>query len=210
MASGKEGVRGEQGFVLITALLIMLVLTIIGIAVTTNTSIELQVAGNDKVHKKTFYEAEAGAMLGVEVLEQNLNCATGFSGQLLENKVFVQDVLLYRNTPLPDDGTRSICSMDTTDPNYFYEADAIHPWDGNGVPPSQELGLLYVGGRTELLAGGSLQMAAGYEGKGKSAAQGGVAKVYDIYSRFDGLVKSQSIVVLGWRHVVGSEGTCNY
>ena len=54
----------DEGFVLVTALLIMLILTIIGIATTTNTSIELQIAGNDKVFKKTFYEAEAGAILG--------------------------------------------------------------------------------------------------------------------------------------------------
>jgi hypothetical protein len=202
--------RGEQGFVLVTALLIMLVLTIIGIAVTTNTSIELQVAGNDKVHKKTFYEAEAGAMLGVEVIEQNLNCSTGFSGQLLEGEVFVQEKQMWRNKPLRSDSSRSICSVDFTDPAYYYQADAIRPWDGNGTPPAQEVNLLYIGGVREMLAGGSLQMASGYEGTGKSAAKGGVARVYDIYSRFDGLNGSQSIVVLGWRHVVGSEGSCKY
>jgi Tfp pilus assembly protein PilX len=69
----------EEGFVLVAALLVMLVLTILGIATTTNVSLELQIAGNDKVHKRTFYGAEGGAVLGSELLEQNLNCATGFS-----------------------------------------------------------------------------------------------------------------------------------
>ena len=38
-------------------------------------------------------------------------------------------------------------------------------------------------------------MAAGYEGKGKSAGQGGVAKIFEIYSQFLGLNNSEAIVV---------------
>ena len=53
-------------------------------------------------------------------------------------------------------------------------------------------------------------MASGYEGKGKSSAQGGVAKIYDIYSQFLGPKNSESIIVAGWRHLIGTEGKCKY
>ena len=44
----------QQGFVLVTALLILVVLTIIGIAATSTTRIELQIAGNDKTVGEFF------------------------------------------------------------------------------------------------------------------------------------------------------------
>ena len=39
-------------------------------------------------------------------------------------------------------------------------------------------------------------MAAGYEGKGKSAGQGGVAKIFEIYSQFLGLNNSEPSLLL--------------
>lgn len=202
--------RNEQGFVLVTALLIMLVLTIIGIVTTTNTSTELQIAGNDKVHHKTFYESEAGAMLGTEILEQAFNCSMGFTANSGSNRdlpapatirVYARgtpvDLILWNNDPPAAADIGDITTADVAYPIANL---------GTGV----EAGYMYMGGSTTMLPGGALQMAAGYEGKGKSAAQGGVAKNFDIYSQFNGLVDSQSIILFGWRHLVGSEGTCIY
>ncbi len=69
---------------------------------------------------------------------------------------------------------------------------------------------LYIWGQTEMAPGGSLVMAAGYEGKGKSAAGGGVYILYDIFSQHLGLSDSESIIHFGWRHLVGNESSCNY
>ena len=68
----------------------------------------------------------------------------------------------------------------------------------------------YAVGQTEMQIGGSLMMAAGYERKGKSAAAGGVSITFDIYSRHMGKDNSESIVLLGWRHLVGDESSCRY
>jgi hypothetical protein len=215
--------HNEQGFVLVTALLVMLVLTIIGIITTTNTSTELQIAGNDKVHKMTFYEAESGAILGTEILEQSLNCSTGFTSTSTVDGVAVrdlpdppnsrirvyargesvgsEDLILWNNEPPAPDDLEDIIGD-------IAQADIAYPIAnlGDGV----EAGYLYISGATTMLPGGALQMAAGYEGKGKAAGQGGVAKYFDIYSQFNGLVDSESIILFGWRHLVGSEGTCIY
>lgn len=204
-------IQDERGFVLVAALLIMLVLTILGIATTTNTSIELQIAGNDKVHKRTFYEAEGGVMLGTELLEENFSCPAGFTNNLRQPgqpPAAAGGTVYVRNKTL---GSAAVMDSATivgklADPANTY--DAISPWNGVGVAPTQEVGYLYFGGGTSVLPGGALEMAAGYEGKGKSSAQGGVAKVADIYSQFHGLTNSESIILVGWRHLVGTEGSC--
>jgi len=54
----------ERGAVLITALFVILLLTIIGIAATTTTTTDLQIAGNQKLHSMAFYAAEAGIEAG--------------------------------------------------------------------------------------------------------------------------------------------------
>ena len=61
-------VRDEQGFVLVIALLVMVALTIIGIAATSTTTLELNIAGNTKVSKINFYTAESAAYEGAQRL----------------------------------------------------------------------------------------------------------------------------------------------
>jgi hypothetical protein len=207
MNSPTPQTRDERGFVLITALLIMLVLTILGIATTTNTSIELQIAGNDKVHKRSFYEAEGGAMLGSELLEQNFNCPVGFTSAAISATVNSRNTTFATNSPFADVKTERLDY-----PQFINNYDAAYTLTAAALPalPAQEVGYLHYGGNTAILPGGALQMAAGYEGKGKSAAQGGVAKMVDIYSQFKGMINSESIILFGWRHLVGTEGLSPY
>ena len=69
---------------------------------------------------------------------------------------------------------------------------------------------LSIFGATAFGVGSAIQMAAGYEGKGKGAAGGGVSLLYEIHSQHLGLAKSESVVAIHWRHNIGSEGTCGY
>jgi len=52
--------RNNNGAVLVIALLIMAVLSLIGAAATMTSSIETQIAGNQKFGKQAFYAADAG------------------------------------------------------------------------------------------------------------------------------------------------------
>lgn len=203
--------KQDKGFVLVTALLVMLVLTIIGIAATTNTSIELEIAANDRIHKNTFYEAEAGASLGTELLEQAFSCSTGFSPTGTMDEIDVADI--EGNIRVYERNNNSLALWSNVQPTYTCSvapttADAAYPI--SNLTSGTQIGYLQFGGTTTTLPGGSLQMAAGYEGKGKSAAQGGTAKIFNIYSMFKGLKYSESVIAFGWRHLVGSEGDCNY
>ena len=66
--------KNQEGFVLIAALLILLVLTVMGIAVNRGTITEWQIAMNDREQKETFYAADAATELAAEVLIQNIAC----------------------------------------------------------------------------------------------------------------------------------------
>jgi hypothetical protein len=50
----------EQGFVLISAMLFLIILTTIGILATTTTTVELQISANDRITREDFYNQEMG------------------------------------------------------------------------------------------------------------------------------------------------------
>lgn len=60
--------RGEQGFVLLTTLLIMTLLVLLGMASTSSTIMELQIAGNDREYKRNFFRAEGAALEAGQLL----------------------------------------------------------------------------------------------------------------------------------------------
>ena len=60
---------GEDGSVLIVALMILMILTMIGIIATSSTQFELRIAGNENVYKQNLYKADGAAMGGAQMLE---------------------------------------------------------------------------------------------------------------------------------------------
>jgi Tfp pilus assembly protein PilX len=61
-------VNNEQGFVLVLALFMLTVCTMIGMAAMSTSTTELDIAGNERVHKETFYQAEASSAAVAEAL----------------------------------------------------------------------------------------------------------------------------------------------
>ena len=59
----------EKGSTLLISVLILLLLTVIGIAATNTSTIEILISGNDKVHKMVFYTAESGWRVAVNWLD---------------------------------------------------------------------------------------------------------------------------------------------
>jgi type IV pilus assembly protein PilX len=53
-------INNNRGSVLVIGLLTLVLLTMIGMAATTTSSIEVQIAGNDRAYKEAFYAAEFG------------------------------------------------------------------------------------------------------------------------------------------------------
>ena len=180
----------EKGSVLVVGMLIMVLLTVIGIAATTTTSIEVNIAGNNRWYQVAFYAAEGGTETGIELVEQNIEVA-GFDdngeGEFELGDVRGTNLEFYMN-PVPDPAN---LTPDAYFPgNYLdYSADAAHT-------------NLTFGQSSGLSVGGAIQMAAGYEGKGKAAAGGGAFMLYDIYSDRQGDGNAEAVVRLQWMHVM--------
>ncbi len=198
----------EQGFVLVTAMVILVILTLIGITMTNTTVTEIQIAGNDKLNKQTFIQADGGTEAGSNLLEENISCPDGFSelqiggAEITANpatgvtgaklnfwKNEIDPALLSTPVPYPSDSQRHVRI-----PN-------------NDAAPHTNIHFF---GNSELSTGSAIQMLAGYEGTGYSAATGGGQLVTNVDSQHIGLNNSESVVRVLWRHIIGHEGTCKY
>jgi len=195
-------INNEKGSLMVIAIIILMLLTLIGIAITTTASLEMQIASNDRLHKMAFYAADGGIDIGAELLEQNLGCSGGFAptigtDQTNVGSVRVTDLTLWANT----DVDAVLPSNDDTVRDFYF------PQDYSGSQPHTNL---TVGGNTKFSSGNAIQMVSGYEGKGKGSGAGGAYIIYDMKSQHMGIAGSQSVIQVQWRHVIGNEGACNY
>jgi hypothetical protein len=59
---------GEQGFILVLAMFMLVLCSIIGVAAMMTSTTEVDIAGNEQAHKQTAYQAEAGYIVGAEAI----------------------------------------------------------------------------------------------------------------------------------------------
>jgi hypothetical protein len=203
-----QPLANEDGFVLVSAIILLLILVMLGISSNMTTNLETQISGNDKIAKQTFYAADGGSEVGANLLEENIACAEGFAVQPLTIgtvQVVNKDFWLQEDSNFWTlDGAGGRISALTAFPS-----DAVRDirFPVNDALPHTNLSIY---GNTVLTQGSGLQMISGYRGKGKGAAGGGGQIIYDVYSQRQGESNSQSIILLQWRHIIGLEGNCNY
>ncbi len=180
----------EQGSALVIALVVLLVLTALGLMVVDVNDINIMIAANDRDTKNALIHADAGANTGHEILEADLennrplslcneyvtSCASGTC-----------DAQCWANT--------TIASFNSSD-NASWPI-ALYT-DTNGTT-----GIFVRAGQLSqgLVVGGAIQMGAGYEGVGKSAAKGGSFVLYLVRSHAERERQSRAEIDLGWRHV---------
>jgi type IV pilus assembly protein PilX len=82
----KHLLKNEKGSVLVISMLILVLLTLIGTAAITTSTIETEIAGNERFQKRTFYAAEAGLGHAMATLQKqfgdnnNVSLASGGAG----------------------------------------------------------------------------------------------------------------------------------
>lgn len=212
----------EEGFVLVVTLLIMVVLTIIGVAMNRSTTTELLIAGNDKVHKQSFTEADGGTEFAAEILELNIGCLE-FASSGAESVLITDPEDSGDNNALQLDGVIGIDSGSLK----LWQNGVGHWSDQVGItypaddqrdmwfPPTYTAGEphtnITVEGEANFAEGSSIILAAGYLGLGRGMGSGGIVMNYEVHSQHLGLRDSESVIRVQWRHVVGNEDTdCNY
>ncbi|MDY0374941.1 MAG: pilus assembly PilX N-terminal domain-containing protein [Desulfobacterium sp.] len=75
--------KNEDGFVLLSSLVFLVILTVIGVAATNTSTIETMIAGAEKNKQKAFYAAEAGIEHCTAILMNRL--ANNFKATLSSN-----------------------------------------------------------------------------------------------------------------------------
>jgi hypothetical protein len=204
MKTIQDALQNENGSAITVALIILVLLTIIGHIATRSTTTEVQIAANDTRFKETFYIADGSVELSSELLEQNISCPTGFNNALRGNFIRVEPAALDFWTNDDDEAT----TPRDNNRDFYFAADpgVLLPLNAAGPLPRINVKL---GGNTQFSTGSALQVAAGYEGKGKATAGGGAYLVYDQATQHIGRFNTESIVRIQWRHVIGTEGNCN-
>lgn len=198
--------NNEHGFVLVTALILLLILTVIGISLNNTSVVEMQVAGNEKFQKEAFAQADGGTQAGSILLEENISCPTGFTGPAplrIGGSEITTDFFPPATTTMLNFWINEI------EPAGDYPSDTVRHIriPNNDVPPHTNLHFF---GNSSLSTGNAIQMIAGYEGTGYSAATGGGQLVTNIDSQHIGQLNSLSVIRINWRHIIGHEGTCIY
>ncbi|PIV99592.1 MAG: hypothetical protein COW41_07545, partial [Deltaproteobacteria bacterium CG17_big_fil_post_rev_8_21_14_2_50_51_6] len=76
----KALLQDRGGSVLVLGMLMLVLLSILGIAVVNTSTIEVQVASNERSYKENLYEAEAGAIEAAQSLQNSdlANVAPGW------------------------------------------------------------------------------------------------------------------------------------
>ena len=185
----------QKGSAMVIALIIMALLTIIGHLATRSTTQELLIATHDLRHKEAFYTADGTTELAAELLEQNIACSRGFYENAQRGGLI--DVLVVDFWKNDLDPTRVPSDTDR---------DIRIPIGNDDTQPHTNI---VVGGVTGFGTGSALQIAAGYEGKGKSISGGGAFMLFDQSVQHRGNFDAEACVRTQWRHIIGNEGICD-
>uniref|UniRef100_UPI0040570268 PilX N-terminal domain-containing pilus assembly protein n=1 Tax=Candidatus Electronema sp. TaxID=2698783 RepID=UPI0040570268 len=213
MRNENKAKRNEDGFVMIASLLILLVLTLLGIAVNQNSETEWRIAMNDRLQKETFYQADAASELAAEALEQSIAClgfqenskdVNGHSVMKILGSPFGAKLLSNGKTYSPNDlvvlkeslgfwrkyaeGGVGVPILDEAHKDYKDPDMVFQVVLANGSFDFEETkkyphARINIGGNTKIASGSAIQMAAGYEGLGQGISSGGAALVYSINVR---------------------------
>lgn len=185
----KYRIKDESGMALVTCLLIMVVLTMIGIGITMDSTTEIKIAGNLKNKAVSFQNADTGTTAAPEIIENNLDHSRGSSPYTYS-----------------DSGANPVITVHTASFADLAEGTPLDPAitiTGNDITNDVNLpinAVITVTKSKKLAAGNAIQMAAGYEGVGKSAATGGV-HVYFRCQSLDNQGGTVSNTEIYYRHV---------
>ena len=182
-----ESIRqNEHGSVMVVTMLILLLLTIIGVSAIDTTTTEVLIATNEQLHKIAFYAADGGSEAGTVLLEDNVAERDWVDGDEI-GSIKVLNGAFYQNG-LAEDGNPSDTNRDAFFPSGYMGAETHTN--------------LKFRGAAQLAEGSATQLAAGYEGKGKGAASGGVWLIYEVRAQHVGVRNSRATIHTRWRHVM--------
>jgi hypothetical protein len=167
--------RQEDGIAMLTILMLTVILTVIGIAAITTTTMDLKLAGGERLREGSVNTAEACLSTSVQIIQQTLaNSALPASILGLQTPVIWQAPLESEIMGVPGFEQNADTADWQTLPTTLIAPNAQIVLGGFTV--NIDIDRLFARPKP----GSSLAFAAGYEGTGAGAAGGGVEVLYRI------------------------------
>ena len=176
--------------VLVSTLLILGSVCLIAFGLAGDSTTELRIAGNRKLHQQVFNLSDGGANIGVQVLLDHLDEAVTPATEypsgteeiaLIEGNLYLRDFVL--DSSLLSDIKGYATNDNDQDPGNGHPdvSFELSSASGDGNPDS---GIAVDVDRisAKLMAGSSIEFAAGYEGVGKGAGTGSIGVYYAVSS----------------------------
>ncbi len=148
----------DNGYILVTVLLLLLVLTVVGMSAIGTSTIENMLSGNIRLRERNIAKADGGADISPAVIERTVRMqdTKNFTGIIADNNLPTE----LRSSPFDPDNTNTI--PDTSD-----LAIDLHP-NSPGADVRVDIDKMY----TKWMGGTAIEFASGYEGVGKSGGSG--------------------------------------
>ncbi len=186
--------NNQRGMALISALLLLLVVSLMAVSVSMDTSMDVRIAAYQRFKARSFGAAESGAMAATDILEDNIYDA-GWDNPTPPNP------FVYPNLSAAYDDVVAGGSIQIEQDGVFYmdkntAENRIMQFTGEIAADiiTQRVG-------SKLAKGGAIQMAAGYAGMGKGMGGGGVQVVYNLLSSGFDSGQAESDLGVHFRHV---------
>lgn len=182
--------KDDKGYILITCLLLLLVLTVIGLSAIGTSTVENILSGNMRLRETNLSKSDAGTTVSVSIIERAIGeyNLRGYSNIVPDANLPIE---LRAESFSPDN------SLDSPDVVL-----AVDSCDAAAPPPVRvDIDKMYV----KWIGGSAMEFASGYEGMGKSAGSSGFYTFYRINSTGPGIVSSEACVGCIYKYVPGPE-----
>ncbi len=171
--------KNEDGAVLVIALMMLVLLTIMGISISSTSEVELQIAGNEMRYKENLYKADAAAMACAQIMDETPTI----------------------DVNIDDDYIIPFTTGETVENNGWIYEDSF--WDGNETVGTDDL----TPGTVDAVLdpNGNARYVAVYAGvpPGEDFESG--LREFTIFGRATGIQGSRSLIRMGYRRVGGIE-----
>ena len=155
-------VADERGFVLVWALLLLVVLTLLGVAGISTSIFETKMAANEALHKRAFYQADGGTQNAISLLGHNITCISGFQDDTLDGGIMMATTATgnpstsghSRNFWISNNLDKIPMASDTNR-DFYYPSNAGAV--GTDLPHTNGR----INGNIKMMAGASIQQLAG-------------------------------------------------
>ncbi len=206
----------SSGAALILAITVLIVLTVIGVAALNISSLQVKMVHNVRLFNMAFYRADGALQVSVPVLEEAV-AQRGFVQEPYNYKgttdVKVKDADFYREKDVGEVGAYINQSVSLPDGDEDSEDDNNGDRSDDLVQVTATNPDIQISGTVEGVVdvdnlgtsadkGFSILMSMGYEGLGKGVAGGGASRFYEINTRGEGPLGSQSRIKGVYRHKI--------